>query len=274
MGSDLTKGWLAMHDFHMHTNFSIDSKATMEEMVQSGVKKGLEGLCFTDHIEFDSPLVGDELYDPVEYAAEIARLKAIYGEQIDIKMGTELGWQPHVVDKMNAYVAKGDFDFVLCSLHTVDFKDLHTNEFSKGKTSAQAYARYFEAYYECVNDRFEFDVLSHYDLLKRHASFDTDQVFKDNYEIAKATFKRLIEDGRGIEINTSGFRYNINSGLPSADFLKLYKELGGEIITTGSDAHTPKDVASHFEYAYDLLRSIGFKYVTHFENRSPKFIKI
>jgi len=259
----------------MHTNFSIDSKATMEEMIQAGIKKGLKGLCFTDHIEFDSPLlIGDEFYDPMEYATEIARLTAIYGDQIDIRMGVELGWQPQAVDKMNAYVTSGDFDVVLCSLHTVDCKDLHTKDFSKDKTPAEAYMRYFEVYYECVTDHCEFDILSHYDLLKRHVPLDADQVFKDNYETAKATFTRLIEDGKGIEINTSGFRYNINSSLPSTDFLKLYKELGGEIITTGSDAHTPKDIANHFEHAYDLLRSIGFKYVTKFEKRIPKFIRI
>ena len=264
-----------MYDFHMHTNFSIDSTATMEEMVKSGIAKGLKELCFTDHIEYDPPTLDfDEVYCPKEYRAEISRLMSIYGDRIRIKMGTELGWQPHVVDRMNAYVASGDFDFVLCSLHVVDYKDLHTKEFSKDKTPAQAYARYFEAYYECATDHADFDVMSHYDLLKRHVPLDADQVFRDNYDMAKATFKRLIDDGKGIEINTSGFRYHINSGLPSADFLKLYKSLGGEIITTGSDAHQPQDVAAHFDYAYDLLRSLGFKYVTRFDKRQPDFIKI
>jgi len=264
------------YDFHLHTNFSSDSDATMEAMVQSGIKKGLKELCFTDHVEFDpaSPFE-EEFFDPIVYRTEIERLREIYGDQIGIKMGAEIGYQPHVIHRMNQFANHADFDFILCSLHSADKLDFHTLDFFKGKTTEAAFARYFEAYYDCVKSDITFSVLSHFDFLKRYTAYNGEQVFKDNFDIIEATFKKLIEKGKGIEVNTSGFtRYKLEHSLPSADFLRLYKELGGEIITTGSDAHSPQHIAEHFDVACDLLKAVGFHYVTRFEQMNPEFIKI
>ena len=43
--------------------------------------------------------------------------------------------------------------------------------------------------------------------------------------------------GKGIELNTGGFKYGLGHPNPCEDIIKRYKELGGEIITLGSDAH-------------------------------------
>jgi len=265
-----------LYDFHLHTNFSSDSKATMESMVQAGIQKGLKELCFTDHVEFaPAPPHDEEFFDPIIYLAEIERLRTKYGTQIALRMGAEIGYQPHIIDNMNEFIQSGDFDFILCSLHSIDKQDFHTQVFFQDKTTEEAFESYFKTYYECANSDIAFSVLSHFDFLKRYISYNGDQVFKNNFDIIEATFKKLIEKGKGIEVNTSGFtRYELNYPLPSADFLRLYKELGGEIITTGSDAHYPEDIADHFDVTCDLLKSVGFKYITRFEKMKPEFIKI
>jgi len=261
----------------MHSNFSSDSDATMESMIQAGIERGLKGLCLTDHVEFDpAPPYDEELFDPIVYRAEIERLRKIYGDKIDIRMGAEIGYQPHVIEQMNQFSTTVEFDFILCSLHSIDKLDFHTLAFFENKTSDEAFESYFKAYYECAkNDTIIYNVLSHYDFLKRYTTYDGEQIFKDNFDIINATFKQLIERGKGIEVNTSGFtRYKLEHSLPSVDILKLYKELGGEMITIGSDAHSPLHVAEHFDITCDLLKSIGFNYLTRFEKMKPEFIKL
>ena len=264
-----------MYDFHIHTNFSSDSKVAMESMVMAGIDKGLKELCFTDHVEFGSiPPFEKKAFDVGVYACEIERLREKYGKQISIKMGAEIGYQTHVVDKMSAFTRSADFDFILCSLHAVDEVKVHNKALLKGRTTEAVFAKYFEAYYDCVKDDVIFNVLGHFDLLKRYTPYKGEKVFKDNFDVIEATFKHLIENGKGIEVNTSGFRFKLGHTLPTTDFLKLYKNLGGEIITIGSDAHSPGYVADKFDYTYDLLKSVGFDYITRFEKMKPKFIKI
>lgn len=265
-----------MYDFHMHSNFSFDSKASMASMVEQGIKKGLKGLCFTDHIEFAPALPFEPwIFDVTRYQEEIARLAQKYGKQISIKMGAEIGYHPDYVDEANAFIKSAPFDFILSSLHDINDQDFHTKVFTRNKTSEEAFEQYFKAYYECAKSSVEFNCLSHFDFLKRYVSiYNGAQIFKDNFDIIKATFETLIKKGKGIEVNTSGFRYGLGHTLPTKDFLTLYKALGGEIITTGSDSHAPEYVAAEFDQTYALLRDVGFNYVTRFEKMKPHFIKL
>lgn len=98
-----------------------------------------------------------------------------------------------------------------------------------------------------------------------------DSIFKD---ILEQILKTAIYDGKGIEINTSCFRYNLPDLTPSTSILRLYKELGGEILTIGSDSHNTNQVAHKLDVAYDAVKDIGFKYICKFDKMKPKFIKI
>jgi len=264
-----------MHDFHIHTHYSSDSRETMEAHIQQAIQLNLKEICFTDHVEFDpAPPFVEEFPDVKAYSAEIKRLQEMYKNKLQIRKGCEIGYQPHVLDRMNAYATSTDFDFIIASLHGVDKLDLHTGPYFKGKTQEEAATRYFEAYYQCVKDNPIYSVLGHFDLLKRYEPFDGTKLFKDNYDIIKTTFQLLISNGKGIEINTSGHRYRLGHTLPTLDILKLYKQLGGEIITTGSDAHRKQDLAMEFDGAHALLREAGFDYYTRFEGMKPEFVSL
>ncbi|MCL1950276.1 MAG: histidinol-phosphatase HisJ family protein [Turicibacter sp.] len=264
-----------MRDFHVHTHFSSDAKPSMEETVLQAIHMGLQEICFTDHVEFDPAPPWDEEYlDVAVYAREINRLRGVYGDKLAIGMGAEIGYQPHVVSRMNEFAQSADFDFIICSLHSVDKLDFHTKKFMKGKTVAEGFQAYFEAYLKCVKDRPDYDVLGHFDMLKRYASHDGKQVFRDNYDLIKTTFKELIHQGKGIEINTSGYRYKLDHTLPTLDFLKLYKELGGEILTLGSDAHFKDHLADKFDVAAALAKEAGFSHYTRFEGRKAYPVRL
>ena len=114
--------------------------------------------------------------------------------------------------------------------------------------------------------------IGHMNLVARYSHAMAD--FMDYGDIVEAILKMIIADGKGIELNTSSFRYKMSCTCPSEEILRMYRELGGEIISIGSDAHTPDKLADHFDYAIEYLQSLGFKYLASFTKRRPSFVPL
>lgn len=147
--------------------------------------------------------------------------------------------------------------------------------FFEGLTQKQAYIRYFEEVLKNVNLYDEFDVYGHIDYIIRYGGYENKTLIYSEYEeVLDEILKTLINKGKGIEVNTSGFRYGLETAHPNEEILKRYRSLGGKIITVGSDAHQTKDLYSNFEKVYSLLKSLGYEYYTVFQNREPRFIKL
>lgn len=258
-----------MFDYHMHSSFSADCTIEMEEMVKGAIAKGLTEICFTEHIDYDYPdenFVFD--FDKKKYAERISFLQQKYDGKITIKKGVEIGVQPHILSQYDLLTQEESFDCIICSMHTVQRKGLHFGEIFVGKTVEEASQMYYDELLYCVKNFKNYSILGHIDLIKRYAP---ELVDNDFHDVLQEMFTILIPAGKGIELNTSGVRYGLPNGLPSDDVLKLYKNCGGEIITLGSDAHKPEDIAYQFKESYELLKSIGFKYVTTFDNQKPIF---
>lgn len=261
-----------MFDFHLHSSFSEDCDTPMEEMVKEAIKKGIKEMCFTEHLDEDYP-DPDWTFDLdfVKYDQKIKEMQRTYGDKIKIRKGIELGVQPHVLDSYKKITSNEYFDFIICSMHAAKKKDLHFGEFFKGKSLDQAYEEFYTELFECIKKFKRFNILGHLDLVTRYKYEDGVGMCLD---IIEEIFKEIIPNGQGIEINTSGFYYGIGRVHPHLDILKLYKELGGEIITIGSDAHKPERLAEYYDYSVDLLKNLGFKYVATFENQQPIFHKL
>lgn len=262
------------YDYHMHSYHSADSTAPMEEMIKSSINKGLKEICFTDHVDYD--IIGNPnvKVNYEEYFKEIDSLSRKYADGISIKTGIEMGYQNHLKDRCSQDIQNHDFDFVIASIHTIDKHELYTGDYHKGKTQYEAYEGYYERLLDLVNTFNDYSVLGHIDLIKRYGGYPailSDDLFSDYLE---AILKKVIECGKGIELNTSCFRYNLPDLTPSQNILKLYKQLGGEIITVGSDSHNPQQVAAKFEYVHNVLKDIGFKYICRFSKMNPEFIKL
>ncbi len=261
-----------MFDYHMHSSFSADCTVSMEDMIEGAIKKGLTEICFTEHIDYDYPdetIVFD--FDKKQYANKVKEMQEQYEGRIRIKKGVEIGIQPHLLSKYDALMNKETFDFIICSLHTVEKKSLHYGELFEDKTLEESYGIYYGELLYCVENYKQFNILGHADLVKRYSKQHCDNPF---HEELQDIFKTIIPEGKGIELNTSGVRYGLTSGLPSDDILKLYKQSGGEIITLGSDAHKPEDIAFQFRESLQLLQSIGFNYISTFADQQPTFHSI
>lgn len=262
------------YDYHMHSNFSNDSIASMEDMINKSIELGVREICFTDHMDFDVDTDYGPIIDLNSYFNKLELLKNKYKDKIIIKKGLELGLQKQIVNQCSDVVKSNLFDFIICSIHSIEKKDLYFGHFFKDKTQHEAYEKYYNELYTVVKNYKDYSVLGHLDLIKRYGDYDKlldDKLFSD---IIETILKQVIYDGKGIELNTSCYRYNLPDLTPSRYILNMYKELGGEIITTGSDSHTPSQIAFKFDYIYSYLKEIGFKYVCSFDKMNPQFIKI
>ncbi|HLS60070.1 MAG TPA: histidinol-phosphatase HisJ family protein [Virgibacillus sp.] len=262
-----------MFDYHMHSNFSADCSVKMEDMVNGAISKGLTEICFTEHIDYEYPdknFIFEFNLD--EYDKKVKQLQHKYQDQIKIRKGVEIGVQPHLLDRYKTLMDQETFDFVICSMHTTDKKGLHAGDLFTDRTIDEAYRIYYDELLYCVKNFKQYNILGHLDLVKRY-TIDNPSTHHFR-EIISEIFKVIIPDGKGIELNTSGTRYGLPSGMPSKDILELYRQYGGELITLGSDAHRESELAYEFKESLILLQSIGFKEIATFSQQEPTYHSI
>lgn len=260
-------------DFHMHTSFSIDSETEPEVMIQAAINKGLTTICITEHIDRDHPEMPEIDYPC--YISTLEMLREKYKGQIDVLTGMEFGMQPHLGEMCRRLATTYPFDFIIGSAHVIDGQDPYDRTYFVGKTDTEAYQRCFEVILEDMKNTREFDSLGHLDYVVRYGhNQDQDYSYMKYADYLDAILKYLIENGKGLEVNTAGWKYGLPFAHPHPDVLKRYKELGGEIITVGSDAHRPEHVAYDFHRLGNYLKECGFAYYTEFRQRKPVFCAI
>ncbi|MBQ9150526.1 histidinol-phosphatase HisJ family protein [bacterium] len=258
-------------DYHIHTNYSDDSSVNMEDYIKQAIALGYNELCFTDHIDYGAPFCF--CCDTKNYSKDIFQFQEKYKNKINIKFGMEFGAQAHHKDYFQKIFNSHPFDFIILSFHLIHDKDLWDRSFQKGKTQAQFNREYYKEIYKTIQVYNDYSVLGHLDLIRRYDDFG-EMPFEFNKEIIEEILLHVIEANKGIELNTSSFRYNLQDLMPSVDILKFYKSLGGEIITIGSDSH----YLNHFGYKIsemrEFLKSIGYEYFCTFDKMQPIFHKL
>ncbi len=264
-----------MFDYHVHSNFSPDAFMSMEEAIGKAIEKGVTELCFTDHIDYDYPDTDFKFeFDYKIYLDKISHLQNKYKGKIRIKKGIEIGLQPHILDRYNNDMNKYNLDFVIASIHVVDGKDLYAGDFFVNKGQKEAYRLYFEELYSMLDAYNNFDVLGHLDIIKRYGNYHKPLDFEDYRSSLVPILEKIITMDKGLEVNTSGPRYKLKDYHPSLEIVNLYHDLGGKIITLGSDAHQTQHVAFDFKKAISALKDIGFSYICTYRQRQPLFNRI
>lgn len=267
-------------DCHLHSSFSGDSEAPMEEMIRKGISMGLKTMCFTEHQDFDYPDSPEGpgsifLLNTDSYLYDLARLKEKYAGQIRLLFGVELGLQPEVMRQNAVYARSYDFDFIIGSSHVCHGKDPYYPAFYEGRSENQAYLEYFESILENIRKFSNFDIYGHLDYVVRYGpDRDRNYSYEKYKDVLDAILELLLEKEKGLELNTGGLKSGMRDFHPCADILKRYRELGGEIITVGSDAHDAEHLAGHFDRAAEALKACGFRYYTIFEKRVPEFVRL
>lgn len=263
-------------DYHIHTSFSTDSTAPMPEMIERAISLGLKEIMITDHMDIAFP--GHDMPFMInysEYSDMINLYKVIYQKQIDVLIGVEMGLQSHIVRDARMFTEFNPFDFVIGSTHVVDGIDVSDAKYFEGKTKNEAFTRYFESVLENAKLHDCYNVYGHLDYINRYGNYtDKSLNYYDYKEIIDEILKVLVDKGKGLDINTSGYRYGFERTNPQFEIVKHFKELGGEIITVGSDAHRPEGIAEHFDDAYKMIKEAGFKSITTFRDKKPKMVDI
>ncbi len=268
-------------DYHVHSEFSDDSVYPMEQVVKDAIAMGLYEICFTDHVDYGikddwdcgHPIKyrGKEPLANVDYPlydAKIKELQYLYDEEITIKMGMEFGMQTHTIEQYKALFRKYPFDFIILSVHQVEDQEFWTQDFQQDRSQKEYNERYYEEMLDLVRTYEDYSVLGHMDLITR---YDKKGIypFGKLKPLIEEILKTVIERGKGIEFNTSYHRYGLKDTTPSMDILKLYRRLGGEIITMGSDSHKPEHLGAYIEEGKQLLKSLGFRFFCTYEKMSP-----
>lgn len=258
-----------MYDFHMHSRVSFDGHDTGLALARAAVNAGLEEICFTDHIDYDPfGTMGNMAFDTARYNAEYDDLEVL---GLKIRRGMEFGMTRDNVDQFQKDLQRREFDFVLGSIHFVDGLDVYFQPFWEGKTVWQAERRCLEETLACVELHDDFDVLAHLTYIGKTLAHPAPRPvpYGEHREILDEILRILADKGKGLELNTSGLD-RCGGFLPTADYFRRFKELGGQIVTVGSDAHRTNRVGQYSREACALLKDI-FGYVCTFEGRNPVF---
>lgn len=270
------------YDSHIHTAFSTDSDTPMEQMVQQGIQNGLRGITFTDHMDFHFPsgcqwntkkTCPPFTFDLDSYVRQINVLQESYKNDIRIYCGVEIGLKEDAVDD-NVKLSRDErLDYCIGSIHLVDDMDPYDAKFWEAFDEKEAFTRYFEATLEGLKpDDIHLDTLGHLDYIVRYSPSGyriySYRMFAD---VIDEILRRIIDRGISLEVNTSGYKNGSPMPNPHEDIIRRYKELGGERITFGSDAHRPELLSGRFPEAEALVKNAGFAYYTTFVNHKPAF---
>ncbi|MCR4863071.1 MAG: histidinol-phosphatase HisJ family protein [Ruminococcus sp.] len=279
-------------DCHTHTQFSVDSEADINECVRRAAELGLAAYAITDHCECNAWYPEEhysakekEVLDTFDYANDfeasvsaVTALKEKYAGKLNLICGTELGQILHdkeVAEKVNA---DKRLDFIIGSNHQIfGEKDFYFLDYEK-MSMDDIYAL-LEQYFKEVTEMCRtglFDVLGHitYCLryMKQRSGIEADISRFD--DIIAESFRTLAQNGKGIEINTSGLRQGFGATFPDLKYTKMFRELGGEILSVGSDSHTVEDIGADVQAGAEIAKAAGFTHLTYFKERKPVFVKI
>ncbi len=267
-------GMTYLVDYHVHSTHSGDGEVSIEEMCRLAAERGLREIAFSDHLDNNPKDDCYGLFHAAEVSREIDRCREVFGGRLRILKGAELG-EPHLYAPEIEAILRGErFDFLTCGVHwvgeevvSVDIEPLET-------IWADLYDRYFDEVLrsvECAN----FHVLAHIDLVKRFGVKYAGPFSIEPYrEKIEAILRAMIGRGIALEVNTSGYRQPCGEPFPGIETLRLYRELGGELITVGSDAHRPEHIGFGIEEGIELIRAAGFCSVTLFREGASSQIPI
>ena len=270
-------------DYHVHTQYSDDSDYPMADVVKDAIELGMDEICFTDHVDYGAKVdwdSGEEIsycnglamvnVDYPAYVKQIGALQKQYEDRLTIRMGLEFGMQMHTISKFEALYQRYPFDFIILSVHQVEDKGFWSQEFQQGRTQKEYNERYYEELLHLVKRYQNYSVLGHLDLIVRYDKAGIYPFSKVRHYVEEI-LAEVIKNGKGIEVNTSAHRYGLADATPSAEILKMYHDMGGRIVTLGSDSHAPAHLGTYMEETRTLLKSLGFRQFCTYDRMRPVF---
>lgn len=257
-------------DTHIHSAFSGDSDTPPRSQIEKALSLRMKCLCFTDHHDYDVKSDIDFNLDFENYFKQLGELKEQYSGKIELLIGMELGLQPHIAAYNKELCSKYGFDYVIGSVHFIDGLDPYYPEYFQ-LHPYNAYERFFETTLECIKGCDFCDSLGHLDYIIRYGTpLGLPYSYKAFGGYIDEILRTVINKGIALECNTGGMAKGLPEPNPGAEIFKRYRQLGGELVTIGSDAHSPETMGYKFDLCGQMLKDIGFKHYAVFKNRSPE----
>lgn len=264
-------------DYHLHSEFSSDCQEPLPRIFDRAVELGMDGLAVTDHLDLDFPRHdGTFELDLPRYLQVLSEYREKGWKGLQIRVGVELGLQPHMAEEIRAIMERPEIDFVIGSQHCVGWTELFDDSFFRGKERDQAHRDYFEEFYRNLKTFGGVSVLGHLDFFRRYGKTAYGEAHREvdydaHMDVIDEILRLAVDLGVGLELNTSAHRLGLGHFHPHPVILSRYRELGGEIITIGSDSHSTGEIGWHFDECYDLLENLGFRYTCGFTGQVPEF---
>ena len=288
----MQKGATMLADYHVHTEFSDDSVFALEDVCALAIERGIDEVCITDHVDYDIRPDWDEYRrDPscakifegkpsinVDYERYFPAIEAAqerFAPTLAVKTGMEFGVQSHTAERFHALFEQhaDAWDFIILSIHQVGNEEFWNGTFQKGRTQDEYNMQYYEEMLRVVQRFDDWSVLGHLDLIKRYDAAGP-WPNENARDIVAEIMKEAIRQGKGIELNTSSIRYGLSDLTPSEGILRLYRDLGGRVLSIGSDSHKPEHLGAHIPMMRERLQAIGFTEFCTFDHMEPVFHKL
>lgn len=261
-----------LFDCHMHSTHSPDSTISIEQACAAALQQGLKGIIFTDHFDIQDTRF---TFDAHQRATTIDEVRSRF-PNLEILQGVELDFYTGERVCLHGLCAEYPYDQVLLSVHGIHaLWDTHQNHDT-------VFRRYLDNVLASILEHDDFDVIGHIGVAQRYLpSPGSVMHYADYQEQIDGILKAVIAKGKGIEVNTSGLYASFEATgkplgklLPDADVLTRYFELGGTVLTIGSDAHGAENIGRCFAEAAEQLKQIGFTRVAYFKQRKPQWIEL
>lgn len=264
-------------DSHVHTENSVDGQDSLEKICKTALERGVMGFAVTDHYECER--VQELGCDQIEETFRaLPRFQEEYKGRLRITKGIELGQPQEALDAADSILARHpDLDVVVGSFHNgapaLDVSQVDFNDHDVRVSDVLAY--YFKGCYDLAVWG-KFDVMAHFGYPERYiwGRYRIPVDFTPYEDLILATLQRLVQDGKALEINTAGYRQGLGKTIPVLRIIRQYRELGGELVTLGSDAHRAEDIAADFEVAMDILTGVGYRYFAFYRERQPVMLRL
>jgi histidinol-phosphatase (PHP family) len=270
-----------MIDCHTHTTNSPDAESSPSDMVQQAINLGLDVLAITDHCEVNMWYPKEHYPNPFDYddynykqcfensLADSTSLKAQFEDKIKVLCGVELGQACMNYNLAENILSDSRLDFVIGSVHQIDgFPDFFIIDYANTNLDTLLQGYFLTVLKLCKWGKF--DILGHLTYPLRYIYEKGFSVDMKQFEpTIREIFKTVIAKNIGIEVNSSGLRQKCGFSFPTAEYVQMYRDLGGTIISVGSDAHATNQLGCNIQQCIDMIKSCGFEYLTYFENRKP-----
>lgn len=262
------------YDLHTHTCFSCDSRTSMRAMCRQALVSGLRQIAFTEHVDFVPDDAGRGFFEPAAFLSEVERCRAEFDGQLDVLVGVEIDCYHRFRSEADALVSIVNPDLVIGSLHWAGEELVSVASCSRRPSADELYEEYFQEL-ERMCWGGGFDVLGHLDVVKRHGSGSEGSYEARRYRaFILPILEAIIRHGIALEINTSTLQLPGGEISPDPVIVGWYREMGGDLLTFGSDAHTASGLAAGWSRAVEVARACGFAHWTTFAERSPRPIPL